>query len=153
MAIDKSNSKPWVKVTVWVLTGALMFAFMGTGVWFLIANAGYLFSTQTYDDALQEYQNQQLNESEVGDEDIMLAYEQQIETLEAELKTGSANSETENLLAGMSASYAAWIYQRGDATEFPRGIELMERAIELDPETHEGSGALLIEQMKSALSE
>ncbi|MCL2491240.1 MAG: hypothetical protein FWE87_00565 [Coriobacteriia bacterium] len=148
MAIDKSNSKPWVKITVWVLTIALMFAFMGTGVWFLIANAGYLFSTDHYD----ESQTSPQEEYEVSDEDMIRAYEQQIDSLEIEVAAG-ATAEKQELLAGMSASYAYWLYQRGDVADFGRAIELLERAIELDPANHQESGDILIGQLQGALNE
>ncbi|MCL2818746.1 MAG: hypothetical protein FWD41_03375 [Actinomycetia bacterium] len=141
MAIDKSNSKPWVKITVWILTGALMFAFMGTGVWYLIANGKYLFSTESY--------HEPTDEAQVSDDDMIRAYEEQIAGLEKEVADGADDKAA--LLAGMNASYAAWIYQRGNVADFPYAITLVKRAIELDPETHASEGQAFIDMLQGEI--
>jgi len=142
MPIDKSNAKPWVKITVWVLTFALTFAFMGIGITYLIANWSYLFSAQN--------SQQQQQEPQYTDAQYIAAYEQQIADLEKRI-VDDPSQENIQYLAGMNASYAAWLYQRGDVADFEHAITLVERAIELDPETHEENGRLFIEQLQNAL--
>jgi len=142
MPIDKSNSKPWVKVTVWVLTFCLIFAFMGTGVWFLIANGRYLFSGETAADQQQQ---------EPTDEQYIAAFEQQIADLEAQLAK-EESAETKSTLAGYSAYYASWLFNRGDRADFEHAIQLLERAIELDPETQGENAQSLIDQIRSAMT-
>lgn len=148
MAIDKSNSKPWVKTTVWILTIALTFSFMGIGVTYLIANWRYLFGSSTYEQDVEAYQQQQ---AEPTDEEYIYAYESQIADLESQFASDPTDQVRE-YLAGMSAGYAAWLYNRGDVEDFPRAIELIERAIELDPDNHETNGRQFIDQMVLTLA-
>jgi len=143
MPIDKKNSKPWVKVTVWILTFCLIFAFMGTGVWYLIAYGSYLFSTETVEQQAQE---------EPTDEQYVAYFEEQIAQLEADFKDDPSD-ETRSTLAGMNLYYAQWLHSRGDSADFSRAIELLERAIELDPATHSESGSSLIDQIRSEMSQ
>jgi cytochrome c-type biogenesis protein CcmH/NrfG len=147
MAIDKSNSKPWVKVTVWVLTFGLMFAFMGMGITYLIANWSYLFSSDTVLSQLEAEQ-----QVEYTNEEMIEAYETQIKTYEDRHAEDPSEEDTTMYLAGLSASYAQWIYEQNDTSRFPQAIELLERAIELDAENQEEFARELMDKLKQKVS-
>jgi tetratricopeptide (TPR) repeat protein len=146
MAIDKSNSKPWVKVTVWILTFALVFAFMGTGVWLLIANWGYWFGSNDV------VQSQSPEDYEIDEEALREAYETQLGIYEKAYED-DPNPENAKQLADSSAYLGYLLYETGDTTELPRARDLFNRAIELDPEGYTETAQEIIDYINQALGE
>jgi tetratricopeptide (TPR) repeat protein len=146
MAIDKSNSKPWVKITVWILTFGLMFAFMGMGVTYLIANWDWLFSNDT----LYSQMETQQQAEQTFDEQIALV-KADLDTLEAQYAENNSD-DTAALIASYSAYLAQLIYERGNTSEFTQAIGYLEKAIEIDAQTYEESAAELMSYLKQGVS-
>jgi len=150
MAIDKSNSKPWVKVTVWVLTISLMFAFTAGGLiyfYYMVRDSAYMRGSNSI-----QQQFTPTEDAQVSDDEIRAAYEAQIAQYETAYKQDESDTDRENL-AAMSASYGSWLYQRGNVADYPQALQLFERALELDPD-QQGEGARqFIDQIKAEMSE
>jgi len=152
MAIDKSNSKPWVKVTVWILVFGLMFAFMGTGVWILIDQWSYWFgnATSPYEQSYQ--QPDDWVEPEYTPDEEREAYESQLMVLEQQFADDPSDDVAERL-AGMSASYGAWIMNSEGDIDYSRAIALFERALELDTEQFESYVSGMLAEARLAIGE
>jgi len=149
MAIDKSNSKPWVKVTVWVLTISLLFAFTAGGLiyfYFMILDSDYMRGSNSVNQS-QMYEGPQIN-----DDELRLAYEAQIAQYEAALEEDDSDTNRQNL-AEMSVGFGSWLYQGGNVADYPTALKLFERALELD---EAGQGLLaqqFIDQIKLEMGE
>ena len=145
MAIDKKNSKPWVKITVWILTFSLMFAFMGSGVLITIQQWDNWFGTNNVNQA------QMVNETPDQDE-IKRTYEWQLEIYE-NLYAEDPTDENRDNFAIMSASYGVWLYESGDIADYPEALDLLERSIELNPDVFGDEAQQVIDSIKSELGE
>ena len=143
MPIDKSNSKPWVKVTVWVLTFALIFAFMGTSVWLSIDKWDYWFTsagTQTAEPGTPA------DQMSYDDAEMRAAYQAQVDEYERRFAEDDSDENRVNV-ANMNAAFGAWLFRRGVITEYPFAISLFERAADLDPDGQRDMANLFINQM------
>lgn len=143
MAIDKAHSKPWVKVTVWILTLALIFAFLGAGI--LAIDWKALFGNN----AVQAPQGQ---DQETDNEFLDQYYASILESYETSHTANPDDAELTKGLAQFSAEYGSWLYQvKGNDADYPRAITLLQRAIELDPEGQSDKAQTLIDQIQTKL--
>ena len=126
MGIDKAHSRPWVKITVWTLTGALIVAWLGGGIMYLIMG-------DTPPPAIDAIDVEQLN----------LVYGEAVTSLEASRAADPDDLDVARQLASYYASWAQQLYETGDVANYPHAIELIEKAMDLEPELREPGNRLI----------
>ena len=136
MAIDKSQSPVWVRVTVWVT----IFAFVGTA-----AGVGIfqLFSGGNGGSANGGAQ------VTAGLDSINAVYEPQVAAIEAQL---AGDDENLKVLISLGTTYMNWAYELYNSTDpaaqaqfaptMSAAAPIWERAYEIDPESKEIGGDL-----------
>ena len=137
MAIDKSQSPAWVRITVWVT----IFAFVGTV-------AGYgLF--QAFSSFGNNGATNGASQVTAGLDSINAVYEPQVTAIETQL---AGDEENLNVLISLGTTYMNWAYALYNSTDaaaqaqfgptMSSAVPIWERAYEIDPESKEIGGDL-----------
>jgi len=135
MAIDKSQTPLWVRVTIWVT----IFAFVGTA-------AGYgLF--QAFSGGLGNGNSTNGGQVTAGLDSINAVYEPQVTAIETQL---AGDEENLNVLISLGTTYMNWAYALYNSTDaaaqaqfgptMAASLPYWERAYEIDPDSKEIGG-------------
>ena len=135
MAIDKSQSPAWVRITVWVTIFAFVATVAGYGIFSAIQNMGGNGATTNG------------GQQTAGLESINAVYEPQVTAIRTQL---DANPEDLNLLTSLGTTYMNWAYALYNSTDptaqaqfeptMAASLPYWEKAYELDPESKEIGG-------------